>query len=80
MEPEKTMKRANEVTYKGHVLTATTVSDHDKYAVTLAVRAPSGVQRSTGLLGKFPSAVGAVRYALAYGMASIDCRHAPAYD
>jgi hypothetical protein len=74
------MNLVNDITYKGHILTATTQPDHDMYAATLIVRGPSGTQRSSGVLGEFPSALGAVRYAFAYGMAIIDQRQTPPCD
>jgi hypothetical protein len=40
----------------------------------LIVRDPDGTRRSSGMLGEFASATGAVRYAFAYGMAEIDYR------
>ncbi|KND57625.1 hypothetical protein BSCH_00937c [Candidatus Paraburkholderia schumanniana] len=68
------MIHANEIIYKGHVLTATAVSESDQYAAMLIVRDPSGARRASGTLGEFASAAGAVQYTFAYGMAEIDCR------
>lgn len=66
------MRQASDVTYKGHILTASAVFDDDLYAATLVVRDPNGVRCESGILGRFPSAQGAVRYALAHGRATID--------
>ena len=74
------MTQVSDVTYKGHILTATALADHDMYAATLVVRAPSGTQRRTDILGVFPCALGAIRYAFAYGMAAIDYRQPPTSD
>jgi hypothetical protein len=68
------MIQASDIIYKGHVLTATAVSERDQYAAMLTVREPGGVQRASGTLGEFASATGAVQYAFAYGMAEIDGR------
>ncbi|WP_244817633.1 hypothetical protein [Caballeronia sp. Lep1P3] len=71
------MSQSKEIAYKGHILTATPVVDRLMYAVTIAVRGPSGVRRSSGILGEFPSEIDAVRYAFAYGIAAIDDRRPP---
>ncbi|SAL03496.1 hypothetical protein AWB78_06604 [Caballeronia calidae] len=71
------MTQVSDITYKGYILTATALPERDIYTGMLAVRAPSGTQSYSGILGEFPSAIGAVRYAFAYGMATIDCRPAP---
>lgn len=68
------MTQPNDVVYKGHVLSASAVLEQDRYAAMLIVRDPSGTRRASGTLGEFASAIGAVRYAFAYGMAEIDHR------
>ncbi|MFM0322745.1 hypothetical protein [Caballeronia glebae] len=68
------MNLPDDVIYKGHVLSAKAVPEQDKYAAMLIVRDPDGTRRSSGMLGEFASATGAVRYAFAYGMAEIDYR------
>ncbi|SPB15539.1 hypothetical protein NOV72_02759 [Caballeronia novacaledonica] len=68
------MTQSQDVIYKGHVLSATAVPEQDRYAALLIVREPDGTRRSSGMLGEFTSATGAVRYAFAYGMAEIDHR------
>lgn len=68
------MIQASDIIYKGYVLTATAVSERDRYAAMLTVREPGGVRRASGTLGEFASAAGAVQYAFAYGMAEIDGR------
>ena len=68
------MTQPEDVVYKGHVLSATALPDQDKYAAMLVVREPCGTRRASGTLGEFASAIGAVRYAFAYGMAEIDHR------
>lgn len=70
------MTHVNEVAYRGHVLTATALSDHDMYAAVVIVRAPSGVQRRATYLASLP-ALGPVRYATAYGMATIAYQQVP---
>ncbi|MFM0140810.1 hypothetical protein [Caballeronia grimmiae] len=70
----------NDVTYKGHTLSAIALSEHNLYSATVFVRAPSGDQRCSTLMGRFPSAILALGYAFKYGMAVIDCRPAPAYE
>jgi hypothetical protein len=70
------MHQTRDVTYKGYRLTAMAVVEEDLFAAMLIVRDPSGTKRASGMLGKFASAIGAERYALAYGMAEID--HGPA--
>jgi hypothetical protein len=70
------MTQPEDVVYKGHVLSATALPDQDKYAAMLVVREPGGTRRASGTLGEFASAIGAVRYAFAYGMAEIDHRQA----
>jgi hypothetical protein len=71
------MHHMNNVTYKGHLLSAIAVTDREMYSATLIVRDPSGVQHRSGVLGSFASSLGAVRYAFAYGMAEIDHRKTP---
>lgn len=66
------MNQSNTIAYKGHLLSATALPEQETYAATLVVRAPSGAQRGSGVLGRFASSTGAVRYAFAYGMATID--------
>jgi hypothetical protein len=68
------MTQPSDVVYKGHVLSATAVLERNAYAAMLVVRDPSGTRRASGMLGEFASAVGAMRYAFAYGMAEIDHR------
>ncbi|SAK51971.1 hypothetical protein AWB76_01633 [Caballeronia temeraria] len=68
------MTQPDDVIYKGHVLSAIAISERDGYAAMLVVRDPCGTRRSSGMLGEFTSASGAVRYAVAYGMAEIDHR------
>ncbi|SAK51042.1 hypothetical protein AWB77_01286 [Caballeronia fortuita] len=68
------MSQANNVIYKGHVLSATAVLDRDRYAAVLVVRDPGGARHASGMLGEFASAIGALQYAFAYGMAEIDHR------
>ncbi|WP_143753513.1 hypothetical protein [Caballeronia arationis] len=75
-----TMLHMNDVTYKGHLLSAIAVTDREMYSATLIVRDPSGVQHRSGVLGSFASSLGAVRYAFAYGMAEIDHRKAPSSE
>ena len=57
------MTQSENVIYKGHVLSATAVLEQDRYAAMLIVREPDGTRRSSGMLGEFASATGAVRYA-----------------
>jgi hypothetical protein len=71
------MTRVDDVTYKGHTLTATALSDHDMFRGVHIVSAPSGGQQRSSIFGKFPSAICAVGYAFAYGMTFIDYRQAP---
>jgi len=68
------MTQTTDLIYKGHVLSATAVLEQDRYTAMLIVREPDGTRRSSGMLGEFTSATGAVRYAFAYGMAEIDHR------
>jgi hypothetical protein len=68
------MNLADDVVYKGHVLSATAVLEQDTYAAMLTVRDPRGTRHPSEMLGEFASAIGAVRYAFAYGMAEIDYR------
>ncbi|SAL85718.1 hypothetical protein AWB68_07779 [Caballeronia choica] len=65
------------VTYKGFVLLPVVAPDDQMYAAMLVIRAPDGVQRSTGVLGDFPCPLEARRFALSYGMAEIDHRTIP---
>ncbi|SAK86771.1 hypothetical protein AWB78_04469 [Caballeronia calidae] len=74
------MSHTRDVTYKGYRLTAMAIVDGEMYSAMLIVCDPSGTRRASGTLGKFASAIGAERYALAYGMAEIDHRSAPLPD
>ena len=66
--------RDNEVAYKSVVLVPLAAYDEGLYAAMLIVRELNGLQRASGVLGHFPSAVDARNFALAYGMAEIDDR------
>ncbi|SAL66208.1 hypothetical protein AWB67_03649 [Caballeronia terrestris] len=69
------MRDSAEVGYKGFSLTPLTVEEDGSYTAMLIVCDPDGVQRASGALGNFPSALEAMRFALRYGMAEIDgCR------
>lgn len=71
------MTQVHDITYKGHTLTATALSVHDMYAAMLIVGTPSAGPERSSMFGNFPSAICAVSYAFAYGMAAIDSRQAP---
>jgi hypothetical protein len=67
-----------EITYKGFALTPVVARDEQMYAAMLIIRAPDGIQRTTGVLGDFPCPLEAQRFALVHGMAEIDHRTTPA--
>jgi hypothetical protein len=66
-----------EVAYKTFVLTPLAAYDDGMYAAMLIVRKPDGTQRATDVLGRFPCAIEARRFAIAHGMAQIDARKLP---
>lgn len=66
-----------EVVYKTFVLTPLAAYDDGMYAAMLIVRKPDGTERATDVLGRFPCAVEARKFAIAYGMSQIDARLLP---
>ena len=61
-----------ELTYKGIVLIPLAAFDAGSYAAMLIVETPDETKRASGVLGNFPTADEACRYAVEYGMAEID--------
>ena len=61
-----------QLTYKGTVLIPLAAFDEGSYAAMLIVETPDESQRASGVLGNFPTADEACRYAVEYGMAEID--------
>jgi hypothetical protein len=64
----------SELRYKGTVLIPLAAFDDGSYAAMLIVGSPDESQRASGVLGNFPTADEACRYAVEYGMAEIDQR------
>jgi hypothetical protein len=62
----------SELTYKGTVLIPLAAFDDGSYAAMLIVESPDETQRASGVLGNFPTADEACRYAVEYGMAEVD--------
>ena len=69
-----------EIVYKRFVLTPLAAYDEGMYAAMLIVRKPDGIERATGVLGRFPCAVEARGFAVAYGMCQIDAQRLPEPD
>ena len=65
------------IAYKTFLLTPLAAYDEGMYAAILIVRKPDGTQRATEVLGRFPHALEAHRYAIAHGMAQIDAKRLP---
>jgi len=61
-----------ELTYKGVVLIPLAAFDAGSYAAMVIVETPDESQRASGVLGNFPTADEACRYAVEYGMAEVD--------
>jgi hypothetical protein len=68
-----------EVAYKNFVLTPLAAYDEGRYAAMLIVRKPDGTQRATDVLGIFPCAPEARRFAIAYGISQIDAKRLPGF-
>ncbi|KDR37766.1 hypothetical protein BG61_07790 [Caballeronia glathei] len=67
----------SEVTYKEFTVRPLAAYDDGMYASMLILRKPDGTQRATGVLGRFPCALEARRFAIGYDMAEIDHRRLP---
>lgn len=63
-----------QLTYKGIVLFPIAAFDAGSYASMLIVEELDQSQRASGVLGNFPTADEACRYAVEYGIAEIDTR------
>jgi len=61
-----------QLTYKGVVLIPLVAFDAGSYAAMFIVEESDESQRASGVLGNFPTADEACRYAVEYGMAEID--------
>jgi hypothetical protein len=61
-----------QLTYKGIVLIPLAAFDAGTYAAMFIVEDSDESQRASGVLGNFPTADEACRYAVEYGMAEID--------
>lgn len=61
-----------QLTYKGIILIPLAAFDAGSYAAMIIVEVPDEFQRASGVLGNFPTADEACRYAVEYGMAEID--------
>lgn len=64
----------SEVIYGNLVLVPLAAYDEGMYAAMLVVRKPNEAEQATKVLGRFPSAGEARRYAIDYGMARIAAR------
>lgn len=74
------MEAGYEILYKGCMLLPIAVDDGEFHTAMVVVNKPDGGKHASGALGRFPSALSARQFAVAYGMAVVDRREPPVPD
>lgn len=65
------------LSYNDHVLVPLATGERGSFAAMVIVTKPNGARWASGVLGHFPEADDACRFAIAYGKAEVDRRRRP---